>query len=49
VAGAHGVHGIERREIGRLYLMINDDYKQSAGLGLADNSGRLRVRVDYTR
>jgi hypothetical protein len=49
VAGAHGVHGIERREIGRLYLMINDDYKQSAGLGLADNSGRLRIRVDYTR
>jgi hypothetical protein len=29
--------------------MINDDYKQTAGRGLADNSGQLRVRIDYER
>jgi hypothetical protein len=49
VAGAHGVHDIGQREIGRLYLMINDDYQHSAGRGQADNSGRLRVRIDYRR
>ena len=49
VAGAHGMHDVRPNEIGRLYLMINDDYKQSAGAGLADNSGHLRVRIDYER
>jgi hypothetical protein len=47
VAGADGVHKIKRGEVGPLSLMINDDYKQSAGAGLADNSGHLRVRIDY--
>jgi len=49
VAGAHGFHQMARHEVGPLYLMINDDYKQSAGAGLADNSGVLRVRIDYDR
>jgi len=49
VAGAHGSHEIGPREVGRLYLMINDDYKHSAGRGLADNRGWLRVRIDYAR
>lgn len=49
VAGARGLHQVARREAGPLYLMINDDFKQSAGAGLADNSGHLRVRVDYER
>jgi hypothetical protein len=49
VAGAHGVHQIGRHEIGRLYLMINDDYQHSAGRGLVDNNGRLRVRINYER
>lgn len=48
-AGADGVHTVTPSEIGRLTLMINDDVKQSAGSGLADNSGHLRVRVDYER
>ncbi len=49
VAGAGGVHKVTPNEIERLTLMINDDVKQSAGNGLADNSGNLRVRVDYAR
>jgi hypothetical protein len=49
VAGAGGVHTITANETGRLSLMINDDVKQSAGNGLTDNSGRLRVRIDYVR
>ena len=49
VAGARGFHQVARREAGPLYLMINDDFRQSAGAGLADNSGTLRVRVDYDR
>jgi hypothetical protein len=49
VAGANGVHMVLPNEIGRLTLMINDDYAQDAGNGLKDNSGHLRVRVDYER
>ncbi|MGC1466923.1 MAG: hypothetical protein WA792_14450 [Pseudolabrys sp.] len=49
VAGTQGVHEVRPNEIGRLYLMINDDYKQNAGAGLADNGGHLRVRIDYER
>lgn len=49
VAGAGGVHKVTPNETGRLSLMINDDVKQSAGNGLADNSKRLRVRIDYMR
>lgn len=49
VAGAGGIHKVTPNEIGRLTLMINDDVTQSAGNGLADNSGRLRVRIDYMR
>jgi hypothetical protein len=49
VAGAGGVHKITANETGRLSLMINDDVKQSAGNGLTDNSGRLRVRINYAR
>jgi hypothetical protein len=49
VAGARGVHKVAPNETGRLTLMINDDVKQSAGNGLADNSGHLRVRIDYVR
>jgi hypothetical protein len=49
VAGARGVHDVNRREIGPLYLMINDDVKQSAGMGLADNGGHLTVRVEFER
>jgi hypothetical protein len=47
VAGARGVHKVRRREIGQLYLMINDDYKGSVGAGLADNSGHLTVTVEF--
>jgi len=47
VAGAHGVHKVKRGETGPLYLSINDDIKQIAGNGLADNSGQLRVTVEY--
>lgn len=49
VAGADGFHKVTPNEVGRLSLMINDDVKQSAGNGLLDNSGRLRVRIDYKR
>lgn len=49
VAGANGDHKVKPNEFGRLTLMINDDYNHSTGNGLADNSGHLRVRVDYER
>jgi hypothetical protein len=49
VAGARGVHKVNRREIGPVYLMINDDFKHSVGAGLADNSGHLIVRVEFER
>jgi hypothetical protein len=49
VAGAHGFHKVAPRERGRLFLMINDDFHNAAGAGLSDNSGLLRVRIDYDR
>lgn len=49
VAGAGGVHHVNRREIGSLYLMINDDFKHSLGAGLADNSGHLTVTIEFER
>ena len=49
VAGARGEHQVARHETGPIYLIINDDIKQSAGSGLLDNSGKLRVRVDFSR
>ena len=49
VAGAHGTHRVKRGEMGSLYLMINDDVKQSAGSGLTDNGGHLTVRVEFER
>ena len=49
VAGAHGFHQVARREVGPLYLMINDDFRKQAGAGLSDNGGMLRVRIDYDR
>jgi hypothetical protein len=49
VAGAHGVHQVGRREIGPLYLMINDDFNHALGAGLLDNSGHLTVRVEFER
>ena len=47
VAGADGMHKVRPDEIGRLKLMVNDDYKGAVGNGLADNRGHLRVRIDY--
>jgi len=49
VAGADGIHTVRPNEIGRLKLMINDDYSGAVGNGLADNRGRLRVRIGYAR
>jgi hypothetical protein len=49
VAGADGRHTVRANEIGRLKLMINDDYKGAVGNGLADNRGHLRVRIGYER
>jgi hypothetical protein len=49
VAGSDSVHQVQANEIGRLKLMINDDYNGAAGNGLADNRGRLRVRIGYER
>jgi hypothetical protein len=49
VAGARGMHNVDRREVGSLYLMINDDVKHSLGMGLADNSGHLTVTVEFER
>ncbi|HUC62293.1 MAG TPA: hypothetical protein VMF53_10085 [Alphaproteobacteria bacterium] len=40
----------ERRvgdERGRLFLVINDDLGRCYGSGLTDNSGALKVRIDY--
>ncbi len=49
VAGARGMHTVGRREIGPLYLMINDDFRQNLGAGLADNTGHLDVTVKLDR
>jgi hypothetical protein len=49
IAGAAGVHRVRPNEIGRLKLMINDDYRGALGNGLADNRGHLRVRIGYER
>jgi hypothetical protein len=49
VAGARGFHKISPRERGRLFLMINDDFRKVLGAGLTDNRGALQVRINYDR
>jgi hypothetical protein len=49
VAGADGMHKVRPNEIGRLKLMINDDYSGAVGKGLTDNRGHLRVHIGYER
>jgi hypothetical protein len=49
VAGPHGFHQVARGERGPLFLIINDDHLKGAGVGLSDNSGTLRVRIEYER
>ena len=49
IAGADGMHEVRPNEIGRLKLMINDDYNGAVGNGLADNRGHLHVHIGYER